>query len=74
MGQGESLSNYFEIKPNRNRQDSIVLTIVPPGVHSSPLLDLRHAVPIRLVTDPHSSEVGTVSSDWPVDDKSAMAY
>ncbi|KAL0960782.1 hypothetical protein HGRIS_005803 [Hohenbuehelia grisea] len=39
-------------------KDFIVLALTPPDPHTSPLLELQHAHPIRLVTDPWLDTTG----------------
>lgn len=46
-------------------KDMIVLSIVPPNPTSSPLQDLRKAIPIRIVTEQHASQAAVDQvTDW----------
>ncbi len=63
MGEGEPFSNDTTYSLQRH-QDFIILSIVPPGSHSSPFLELRTLVPIRLVTDPQNSDTEFVAPEW----------
>ena len=43
----------------RARQDTILLTMVPPDISKSPFDELRCIVPIRLATDPWTHDGAT---------------
>jgi len=46
-------------------RDMLILSIVPPNPTNSPLKDLRKAIPIRIVTEPHASQAAVDQvTDW----------
>lgn len=45
-------------------KDCIILSIIPPNPHNSPLHELRATIPIRLVMEPHASDVDFDPADW----------
>ncbi|KZS92890.1 hypothetical protein SISNIDRAFT_485844 [Sistotremastrum niveocremeum HHB9708] len=52
-------------------KDCIILSIIPPSPHNSPLLELRQTVPIRLVTEPFAEGYEFDPAEWSDSDRDA---
>ena len=61
----------LSIIPPSPPQDCVVLSITPPDAIKGPIGDLRHVVPVRIVTDPWSTD-GAVSRDSPTGSEEFM--